>query len=81
MITAELQPTSPTPRVLIVDDDPVTCATLAGYFAEDGYAVAEAGDAAQARDTMARQGVDLVLLDVGLPVEEGYSLTREIRLH
>jgi len=30
---------------------------------------------------MARQSVDLVLLDVGLPVEEGYSLTREIRLH
>jgi len=81
MITAELQPTSPTPRVLIVDDDPVTCATLAGYFAEDGYAVAEAGDAAQARDTMARQGVDLVLLDVGLPGEDGYSLMREIRQH
>ncbi len=82
MITdADPQPRQPTNRVLIVDDDPVTCATLAGYFEQDGYLVAEAGDAAQARDTMARQSVDLVLLDVGLPGEDGYSLMREIRRH
>ncbi|NBC47193.1 MAG: response regulator [Gammaproteobacteria bacterium] len=81
MINTDPQPQLPNNRVLIVDDDPVTCATLAGYFEQDGYVVAEAGDAAQARDTMARQSVDLVLLDVGLPGEDGYSLMREIRQH
>jgi two-component system torCAD operon response regulator TorR len=66
-------------RVLVVDDDPVTCATLAGYFEQAGYRVAEAHDGAGARLALGRGPVDLVLLDVGLPDEDGFSLIREIR--
>jgi len=44
--SAERQPTVVLLRVLIVDDDPVICATLVGCLVQDGYAVAEAGDAA-----------------------------------
>lgn len=66
-------------RVLIVDDDPVICATLAGYFEQAGYDVVEVKNASQARQAMQREPVDLLLLDVGLPGEDGFSLIREIR--
>jgi two-component system torCAD operon response regulator TorR len=74
-----LQP--PRPRILIVDDDPVICATLAGYFEQAGYAILEASDTAQARQAMQQASIDLILLDVGLPGEDGFSLIREIRQH
>lgn len=79
IVAAELK--VPVSRVLIVDDDPVTRATLAGYFEQAGYAIAEAEDAAEARQVMGRETIDLVLLDVGLPGEDGFSLIREIRRH
>jgi len=81
MTTAAAVLKAPVYRVLIVDDDPVICATLAGYFEQAGYAVVEAKDAAEARQAMQRNSIDLVLLDVGLPEEDGFSLIREIRQH
>ncbi|MBK1650264.1 response regulator [Rhabdochromatium marinum] len=81
MQTVETQRNLLTDHILIVDDDPVTCASLSGYFEQDGYAVDEAGDAEEARATMAQKRIDLMLLDVGLPGEDGFSLIREIRQH
>ncbi len=81
MITAASAPEATIYRVLIVDDDPVTCATLAGYFEQAGYAITEAKDALEARQAMRRETIDLVLLDVGLPGEDGFSLIRDIRRH
>ncbi|MGB5831402.1 MAG: response regulator transcription factor [Thiohalocapsa sp.] len=66
-------------QILIVDDDPVTCATLTGYFEQAGHRVAEAHDGAEARLALLRGPVDLVLLDVGLPDEDGFGLIQAIR--
>src|SRR4051812_20194886 len=66
-------------RVLIVDDDPAIRQMLSEYLGEHGYAVAVAasGDAMRAELERARPAV--VLLDVGLPGEDGLTLARFLR--
>ena len=68
-----------TPLVLIVEDEPATRALLAGYFHEAGFMVAEAESGQKAREAMLRQPPDLVLLDIELPDEDGFSIARSIR--
>jgi len=67
------------PLVLIVEDEPATRSLLAGYFQTAGFLVAEAENGRQAREAMLRQPPDLVLLDIELPGEDGFSIARSIR--
>src|SRR5436190_19881310 len=66
-------------RVLVVDDDPAMREMLAEYLGEHGYdvAVAASGDAMRVELERARPAV--VLLDVGLPGEDGLTLARFLR--
>jgi len=66
-------------HILIVDDDPVASTTLSAYLAKEGYQVSTAQDGERMRDIFAKGDVDLILLDIGLPDEDGFSLLREIR--
>jgi len=66
-------------RILIADDDPVQRAVLGEYLSLSGYGVLEAEDGAQAIDVMAQEQPDLVLLDVHMPVMDGFSALAEIR--
>ncbi len=66
-------------HIVIVEDDPVTRAKLAGYFLAEGYKVSEAGDGEQMRSIMLRQPADLLMIDINLPGEDGLKLTREQR--
>lgn len=66
------------PVVLIVEDDAELRDTIAFYLAGDGYDVRQAGDGA----SMWRQldgSVDLILIDVNLPGDDGFALVRAIR--
>jgi two-component system phosphate regulon response regulator OmpR len=65
--------------VLVVDDDPLICDLLRDYLAEHGYEVRTAGDCSAARALLAVEVPQLVLLDVGLPGEDGLSLARHLR--
>lgn len=67
--------------VLVVDDDAVTRACLAEYFAAEDYAVAVAATAEEAERIIAAGPVALVLLDIRLPGKDGLTLTRELRVH
>ena len=67
------------PHVLMVDDDPGIREIVRRYFELNGFRVSEAADAAIARATLDREAIDLVLLDVGLPGEDGLALTRFLR--
>lgn len=71
--------TANAPLVLIVEDEPATRALLAGYFHSAGFLVAEAENGQQTREVLLRQPPDLVLLDIELPDEDGFSLARSIR--
>ncbi|MDB1123614.1 two-component system response regulator TorR [Vibrio algarum] len=66
-------------HVLVVEDDVVTRSKLVGYFQKEGYKVSEAEDGQQMREILASNHVDLIMLDVNLPGEDGLMLTRELR--
>ena len=66
-------------RILIVEDDAAIRVTLATYLTENRFVVHQADSAAAARATLASNGIDLALLDINLPGEDGLSLCRDFR--
>ena len=66
-------------HVLIVEDDDVARTKLAGYLETAGHRVSEAVDGRELRRLLVHDPVDLVLLDINLPGEDGLDLTRFIR--
>jgi two-component system OmpR family response regulator len=69
-----------TPRVLVVDDDPLIRELLHAYLSQEGYDVHCAATAELAETFLASQTVDLVMLDIRLPGKDGLTLTRELRV-
>ena len=67
------------PHVLIVDDDPDIVQLLVRYLSTHGFRSTSAPDGAAMREAIVRETVDLVLLDLGLPGEDGLELTRYLR--
>ena len=65
--------------LLVVDDEPEICEILDEYFAEQGYVVATAGDAATARTKFETSVPAVAILDIRMPGEDGLSLARWIR--
>src|SRR5690606_13010737 len=76
--TANTHP--PMLRILIVDDDPGVAGMLRRYLESQGFDVAIANDGAQARLAMRGPSFDLLLLDLGLPDDNGLSVMAELRL-
>ena len=70
---------SPKATILIVDDEPDLRDVLAEYFVAQGYLVLAAKDAIAARALAAHHPVDLALLDITMPGEDGLSLARHLR--
>jgi DNA-binding response OmpR family regulator len=67
------------PKVLIVEDDPISRSFLKDNLIADGYEVVEASTVASARRVLAESFVDLTLLDLGLPGEDGLALLATVR--
>lgn len=67
------------PTIAIVDDDAVTRETLKSYLTEEGFDVLQARSAEDLRTLLAARAVDLLLLDIRLPRQDGLTLTRELR--
>lgn len=80
MDTAQ-QAASETSSVLVVDDEPDVRDTLRDYLQAHGFEVSEADCGESARAVLASATPDVVLLDVGLPGEDGLSLARYLREH
>lgn len=72
-------PTSDSKHLLVVDDDPEIRNLLNRYFTRQGFMVDTAADGAGLRAALAHNRIDLVLLDLGLPGEDGFDLTRKLR--
>jgi DNA-binding response OmpR family regulator len=66
-------------HLLVVDDDSEVQDLLRRYFAREGFKVTTAGNGGEMRASLARDSIDLVLLDLGLPGEDGFVLTRQLR--
>ena len=67
------------PHILVVDDDSRLRELLRRYLSENGFTVSVAGDAAEARRLLAGITFDLIVMDVMMPGESGFSLTEAVR--
>lgn len=65
--------------LLVVDDDDEIRELLCDYLSDAGYQTLAAADGAQMREQLARNKVDLVVLDLMLPGEDGLSLCRQLQ--
>lgn len=65
-------------RVLIVDDEPEIRGFVRRYLERDGYSVIEASNGTEGL-ALARQGADLVILDLMMPGLDGFEVTRLLR--
>jgi two-component system phosphate regulon response regulator OmpR len=68
-----------TTRVLVVDDDPSVRSMLVEYLTQHGYEVRAAASGAAMRTELERGAPAVVLLDIGLPGEDGLTLARYLR--
>ena len=66
-------------HILVVDDDPDLRQMVADYLSDYDLHVTGVADGAGMRDAIAHEIVDLVLLDLKLPSEDGMNLARELR--
>jgi two-component system, OmpR family, response regulator len=67
------------PHILLVDDERDIREPLAAYLGRNGFRVSKAENTAAARQILAAHSIDLVLLDVMMPGEDGLALTGYIR--
>jgi len=65
-------------RLLLVDDEAALREPLAEYLSRQGFDVAQAPSAADARSQIRDETPDLVLLDIMMPGEDGLSLCRHL---
>ncbi len=68
-----------TGTILIVDDDALNRLVVRTCLDEQGYQVDEATDGQQALDMLHNAAYDVVLLDLEMPVMDGYETARQIK--
>ena len=76
---ADRQTMTPSSRILIVEDDVAVREMLAEYLRTHGYEVAEVDRGVAMREAVETVLPDVVLLDVNLPGEDGFTLARFLR--
>jgi DNA-binding response OmpR family regulator len=70
----------PVPSILLVEDDLRLAELVSRYLESNGFSVAIASRGDEVADTVEREPPDLVILDLGLPGEDGFTVCRQLRL-
>lgn len=66
-------------RILVVDDDPDMRLVLREHLEPEGFEVIDAADGAEMRSIIVQEEIDLVILDLQLPDEDGLNLAKVLR--
>ncbi len=66
------------PHLLLVDDERSIREPLAQYLTKQGFRITQASDAESARTRLAAYAIDLAIIDIMMPGEDGLSLCRHI---
>ncbi len=66
-------------HILVVDDDPRIRQMLVRYFEQEGYRVSLAANGTAMRAQLNALQIDVILLDIIMPGEDGLTLAREVR--
>ena len=76
----DAEPLAPPARhILVVDDDTSLREHVAKYFTDHGFNVSTAADAKEMEAALAAAPIDLIILDVMMPGEDGLSICRRLR--
>lgn len=67
------------PQIIVVDDEPELCALIAEYLGRNGFEVRMALNGGELDACLAMQDADLIVLDVNIPEEDGFSIARRLR--
>jgi CheY-like chemotaxis protein len=76
---AAAEPSTVGRRILVVDDEPSMRTVCRFNLLAAGFDVREAGDGQEALELIREEAVDLVLLDVMMPVLDGWEVARELQ--
>lgn len=71
----------PNTRILVVDDDTDLRELLGDYLAKNDYQVSLAADGVAMQAILSQESIDLIVLDLMLPGEDGLVLCRNLRVH
>ncbi|MRR24141.1 response regulator [bacterium] len=74
-----LSPDKPADCILVVDDNPESLYHLGGILLDVGYEVEFAGDGLSALEWISLKRFDSILLDVRMPVMNGFEVSSHIR--
>lgn len=66
-------------RIIVVDDEPDLRLLLEDYLGAQGMAVRSAADGAELRERLREEPADIVILDVNMPGEDGFTVARSLR--
>ena len=89
MLTRVIEPVQKSPamgvvsapiHVLVIDDDPSVRQMIADYLGDNDMKVSTLPGGQALRDVMERNTVDLLILDLKLPGEDGLQIARELRV-
>ncbi|HOZ64784.1 MAG TPA: two-component system response regulator OmpR [Burkholderiaceae bacterium] len=72
-------PNSRTDRIMVVDDDARIRELLQRYLTQEGFEVLQAEDGKSLTRILLRETVDLIVLDLMMPGEDGLSICRRLR--
>jgi two-component system, OmpR family, response regulator len=75
VIDVEMTPS----HVLMVDDDPDICGVVRDYLTQNDFRVTTVSSGKQMLEIIGREAIDLLLLDLRLPGEDGMHLARTVR--
>jgi two-component system, OmpR family, response regulator len=71
--------TATAPHILVIDDDPVICQLVVDYMGKNDMRVSFGMSGREMFEILGREAIDLVLLDLKLPGEDGMQLARALR--
>ena len=66
-------------RLLVVDDDPELRELITAYLGKQGYDITAVGDGAEMDRALLAEDIDLIILDLMLPGEDGLSIAKRLK--
>ena len=81
MVDIDIETGQPKAKVLLGEDDRMTRLITSSALAKDGYPVVEAENGGAAYDKAITEKPNIILLDVNMPVMNGFEVLKKLRAH
>ncbi len=68
-------------KALVVDDDPINRKLIAASLKKEGFTCIESGNGVEAFSELEKEDIDIILLDIVMPVMDGVEFLKEIKVN